>query len=599
LTGVDGRAHLELDVLTEDDARQLLARLAGRARVEAEREAAAEIARLCGGLPLAVRAAGARLAARPHWPLSVFAGRLRDEHRRLDELSAGDLEVRASLELSYRAVDAREQLSFRRLGALGVPDFSPWLLALLIGVPLAEAEQSADRLADAQLLDHAGVGPYGQIRYRMHDLIRIYAGERDRAEESAQDRREAIHRTLEGLLDLAECVWAGTASGGMRAWVADRTRLPLQVNLADELLADPTAWVNAERQTLVATVQRGTEVGLHGLACDLTAVLLSSRRIQGHFDEWWRVHSAALAGARTAGHRSGEAVLEMGLGQLRYSQDRLAEAVTHYERARSIYQQTGDRRREANCLVPLATIRSEQGEFQQALQLLEPAIEICTELDDSDGLAEAMYRCGYVRRDLGQYAESLACTSQAVTLYRKSGNRRGEGLALRAVGLHYRATGELDPAEQAASEAVGVFTMLGDRLLQAYGEQALAKVYLRQGRCATANHLLRHCLSVCQAMEDAFGIALVQRTLGELHLAEGDLNAAVRQFDASIAGWEELRLPLFAARTRRDLADAYDRRGDHATAGAVRTQAMETFRHFGSREYDELRASGLESPNPG
>jgi DNA-binding SARP family transcriptional activator len=285
LTGVDGQAHLELDELTEDDARQLLARLAGTARVAAEREAATEIARLCGGLPLAVRAAGARLAARRHWPLSVLASRLRDEHRRLDELTAGDLEVRASLELSYRAVAAREQLAFRRLGALGVPDFSPWLLALLMDIPLAEAERVAERLADAQLLDHAGVGPYGQVRYRMHDLIRIYASERDRAEESAQDRCEAIRRTLEALLDLTERVWAGTASGGVRAWLAGSVRGPVRIDLADELLADPTAWVNTERQTLVVGVQRGIEVGLHGLACELAAVLLSSRRIQAHFDE--------------------------------------------------------------------------------------------------------------------------------------------------------------------------------------------------------------------------------------------------------------------------------------------------------------------------
>jgi DNA-binding SARP family transcriptional activator/tetratricopeptide (TPR) repeat protein len=589
LTGLDGHAHLELDVLGEDDARHLLARLAGAERVAAEPDAAAEIARLCGGLPLAVRAVGARLAARRHWPLSVLAGRLQDEHRRLDELTAGDLEVRASLELSYRAVAEPERLAFRRLGALGVPDFSPWLLVPLMNVPLADVERIADRLADAQLLDHAGMECYGHVRYRMHDLIRIYAGERDRAEETTNDRRDAIRRTLDCLLALTQGVWAGTASGEVRAWAAadgDRFRLP--ADLADQLLANPTIWLNAERQTLVASVQRGTEVGLHGPACELAAVLLSSRRIQDYFDEWYRVHSAALAGARVAGHRSGEAVLELGLGQLRYSQDRLTEAVTHYERARSIFRQTGDRRREANCLVPLAAIHAEQGEFRQAQRLLDPAIEICTELDDDDGLAEAMYRLGYIHRELGEFPESLNCTSQAVALYRKSGSRRGEGLALRAVGLHYRATGELDAAEQAATEAVEVFKISGDRLLTAYGEQALAKVYLRQGHHAAAGNLLRECLSVCEALEDAFGIALVLRTIGELHLAEGDLDAAVRRFDASIAGWEELRLPLFAARTRRDLADAYERQGDHDTARTVRDLAMRAFRAFGSREYHEL-----------
>ena len=81
---------------------ELLGRVAGPGRVAAEPDAAAAIVGYCGRLPLAVRIAGARLAARPAWTLARLAERLADEHRRLDELAAGDLEVRASIALSYR-----------------------------------------------------------------------------------------------------------------------------------------------------------------------------------------------------------------------------------------------------------------------------------------------------------------------------------------------------------------------------------------------------------------------------------------------------------------------------------------------------------------
>lgn len=124
LTGLAGVRLVELDVLDPGHALRLLARIAGTARVEAEPRAAAELVGLCGHLPLSVRIAGARLAARPHWLVADLVARMTDERRRLDELSHGGLAVRASLELSFRGLDAEARRLFGRLGLLDAPDFT-------------------------------------------------------------------------------------------------------------------------------------------------------------------------------------------------------------------------------------------------------------------------------------------------------------------------------------------------------------------------------------------------------------------------------------------------------------------------------------------
>ena len=191
-TGLDGARLVDLDILEPDQAVELLARITGPARVTAEPVAAEQIVRLCGYLPLAVRIAGARLAARPHWPLARLAAYLADEYRRLDELQLGDLEVRASLTLSYEGLDALARQAFRRLGLLEAPDFAPWVTAALLDTTLDQADDIVERLVDAQLLDIAGDDDTGRHRHRFHDLVRAFAREKAESEEQQSERVAAL-----------------------------------------------------------------------------------------------------------------------------------------------------------------------------------------------------------------------------------------------------------------------------------------------------------------------------------------------------------------------------------------------------------------------
>jgi DNA-binding SARP family transcriptional activator len=199
LAGLGGAQLVELDVFEPDQAVELLARVAGPQRVAAEPAAAREIVRLCGFLPLAVRVAGARLGARPHWPLSRLEADLSDDRARLDNLRLGDLQVRASFALSYENLDVMARRAFRLLGLLEIRDFTPWVTAALLDVPQASAEELMDTLVDQHLLEVSGRDATGRLRYRFHDLLRAYAREVVLTQEPEASRRAALDRMLAAL----------------------------------------------------------------------------------------------------------------------------------------------------------------------------------------------------------------------------------------------------------------------------------------------------------------------------------------------------------------------------------------------------------------
>jgi hypothetical protein len=192
LAGLEGVTTIAVDVLPVAEAVELLGRIAGPARVAAEPQAARAIAEACGCLPLAVRVAGARLAARPEWPLRAMAERLSGARSRLDELTAGDLDVRASLALGYAGLPAQAQRAFRLLGLIRAADFAAWPLAALLDISLDQAARLAQALADACLLQQQGIDAAGQDRYRFHDLVRDFARERLQQEEAPGSSHAAI-----------------------------------------------------------------------------------------------------------------------------------------------------------------------------------------------------------------------------------------------------------------------------------------------------------------------------------------------------------------------------------------------------------------------
>jgi hypothetical protein len=178
LAGLEGARTLILDVPPEEEAIELLRRVVGPERIATEEAAARDVVRCCGRLPLAVRIAGARLSARPAWPVAEIAARLDDERRRLSELAVGDLRVRAVLAACYGALGPAAQRVFRCLGSVPGPHVTAERVVARTVLAASEVEAALEQLADVSL-----VRALGGCRYYLHDLVRMYAAERFYAED--------------------------------------------------------------------------------------------------------------------------------------------------------------------------------------------------------------------------------------------------------------------------------------------------------------------------------------------------------------------------------------------------------------------------------
>jgi DNA-binding SARP family transcriptional activator len=198
LSGLPTSGTIELSALDDREAADLLNRIVGPERAAGEPDAVTDLVRACGGLPLALRIAGTRLANRPRWPIRSLADRLADRRRRLAELDIAGLSVRTSLESGYRALgngratEARGAArAFRLLGLAPVPDIPLAAVSALLDRPEPDTEAALDVLVDNHLIDEPS-----RERYRLSGLVRAYALERATEEETVDSLREAVRRLV-------------------------------------------------------------------------------------------------------------------------------------------------------------------------------------------------------------------------------------------------------------------------------------------------------------------------------------------------------------------------------------------------------------------
>lgn len=454
LSGIEAAASVSLEVLSPGEARELLAKVAGAGRVAAEPAAAEAIVQWCGYLPLAVRIAGAKLSAKPHWSLGRFVERLADERRRLDELRAGDREVRATFALSYRQRDQDEQRAFRRLGLLVGPDFAVWVVAALLESELADAEELVERLVEAQLLEVAGQDGAGQTRYRFHDLLRVFARERFREEEPPVAQRVALRRLLSAYLDRAEQAALLLEPSGAS-----------DVASADAALA----WMSVERANLVGGVEQASQAGLWALTWRLADALSGFLELRSLWNDWEQTQQHALAAAR----------------------------------------QVGDRRQQADALLKLARIYREQGRYDQAMDAVDHCLPVFRELGDRLGVAWALWNRGRIQHQQGPLREAIASLTESRTIFGELNDRRGEAYALHSLGDVYHEQGRFNEAIACFEQCLPVFRDLGDRVGEAAVLRALGDAHRDQGRYGDAGAYLEQSLAIYRGQGNRSGEAWV------------------------------------------------------------------------------------------
>ncbi|MEU7987339.1 BTAD domain-containing putative transcriptional regulator [Streptosporangium canum] len=538
LYGLEASRAFEVGVLDTAGSVAMLSKVAGEPRVRAEPQAARRIAELCGGLPLALRIAGSRLARRPGWTLEHLAVRLDDERGRLDELTAGDLAVRSSLGLGYRGLAEEEQRLLRRLGALSGPDVAPWAAAAAFGG--LRVDRALEELAGAGLLQARGLDDAGQERYGWHDLTRLYAAERLVEEEGTAARvlavvaREVLERVrrARGLLLPAE---PGTGRTLVRT---------AEQSLAMETthLRESARWLGAERGFLVAAVADFHRAGLAEAAWRLAFYLTPFFELRAHHEDWHATNRIGLEAARLAGHRHGEALLLRALADLYRIEGRLDEAARALQAALSHFRDLADRSEEARARYRLGLVLLAQERPAEAERCLAECLAEFESAGDARGRADALRGLGSARR-----AEDLLTIS--LDAYRDLGDPRGEAAALRELALVHLERRRLPAARDCAERGLRIDRRLGDRLPEAAGLLLLARVARADGVPEAARATAEEALAIFKEYGDRRGTARASLALAAANLDLDEVDGAFAGIAVAVAEFDALG-------DRRGLAEA-------------------------------------------
>lgn len=545
LTGLPTAGRVEIGALSESGAAALLARYIGEARVVAEAESVTELCQLCGRLPLALRISAARLAARPHWSVADLVDRLLDESRRLDELNHGEMQVRASISLTYDSLPDDARLLFRRLALLDVPNFAAWVGSPLLQVDVLRAQEALEILAEAYLID-ATPGPGGHVRYSFHDIMRPFAQER-LAEESSQERLGALERWLGALLSLTGEAHRREYAGGYleRRSSAERWRLPDR--LVERLLSDPLAWYEQERTSIVAAVRQASAAGLVEHCWDLALSSVTLFEAYSYFGNWRETHEIALKAACRAGDQHGEAAMRYSLGSLHMFEQSTDPAMRQFERAHALYRELGDEHGAALVLRNMAYLDRLTGDIASAQERWEEALGVFQVTGDRIAEAHVLHNMAQVHVDCGETATALRLLERAEAICHEVGNRRVTAQVQNRLGALHLRVGRLDEAHVAYTRVLDSVRVTGDRVGECYALLGLATVDLRRGEPGAARAMLTEALDLAVRAGARMVESRIALALAEV-LLTSDLDAAPEYVERALTGFEAIGATLDKAR---------------------------------------------------
>jgi transcriptional regulator with XRE-family HTH domain/tetratricopeptide (TPR) repeat protein len=606
LAALPGAALLDLDDLDVDSGVELLAAMTGAERVRREPERATEVVRLCGGLPLSIRIAGATLRARPQLSLGTYASRLAVRQHRLDALRFGDLDVRGSLGLGYEQLPAAARGTLRRLPLLPGADVTVDAVAPLMGWTRDRAEDALERLHESHWLRGVEEG-----RYRAHDLVLAFAEERLRAEETPEGREGAETRLLDW--------YAGAASARLEA--------------APGAHPDETvAWIESERTNLLALARRAEAAGRSVQALEIAVLLGTFAELQeswlseeeacaiglraagqlgdGHAEVRLLVRRAAFLrdsdraedahlaarGARDLARRLGDRRSEGRalnvLGDLHFAAVRYAEAEACHRESLALLGAGGDRYGEAAALVGLAFDLGSTGRWEEAKACLTRAEGAFRELGHQGGLAYTLTARATAADFMGEWDDALGCARASAAIHRRLRSPWGEFRALNRVGSAALQLARLGEAASAYEAALDIARRRANRLAEVTGLNGLGAVRAAQGRWEAAAALHQAALAAARAIDDRVGAALALAHLALAGARLGDGPRVPEMLDASLDLAREIHVPILMARVLEVHGRAWLAAGrwEHAADVLGRSEALYRSLRF---EHAAARVEGL------
>ncbi|MFF3976468.1 ATP-binding protein [Streptomyces sp. NPDC001828] len=534
LLSLEGAVPLSLDVLPEADACALVARIAGRGRVVDAPEAVAEIAELCGYLPLAIRMTAARLAHRPAWTPEDLVAELRAGSLRSGE-SGNQRAVSTAFALSYARLSPDLQRLFRLLGLHPGTDLDAYAAAALAGTDEATARQGLEELVDVHLLEQ-----YEPHRYQLHDLLRRHTQEVLRESEPPARQDEAELRLLDHYLFTALNAREVVAPG-QRLLAFEIDRPP--VDAPDVSARAPAlAWYEAEHANLVALITCAAARGRVEHVWRYAHVLQHFFDIRGRTLDWVGTHELALAAVEHLDDRLAHAEILTSLAIACWYAGRHEDAFSRGLEALALCRKIGDAWGEAVILTNFGVAQSALGGTEEAIDLHRQALALYADLDAPWGEALSLTSLGSVYARLGRTAEALDHHRRALDRYRGIGDPWGEALTLTNIGTGHRQLGQFGDAVRHHARALWLARRTGDRRAESEFLNDLAVTYHAAGRHEASRRRHRRALNIASAIDNSPQIARAHQGLAH-SLAEDDPDAARDHGRRALAIHGELTAP--------------------------------------------------------
>lgn len=481
---------MHLEPLSSDAAVELLASTLADDRVATQEQDARALVDLCAGLPLAVRVAGARLAARPGRRITTMVRALSAERDRLEALSIeGDHNVGAALDLSYAALPAAAARLYRLLGVHTGAEFGcAAAVAVLSGPdgPPGEAEVLAhlDVLYDANLLtevsapsEHPAAGTAVtdgepsiavrgdrgaeevEERHRLHDLVWLHALSKVEQDEAPEERRAALRRYLDFYLASAteaERLIDPQHRTLARDYGADVVR-PADLGGSPEAALD---WLERELPNLMTALCQARVAGFPSVTWQLADALWPLFLRRKHYEQWRTAHAEGLAAARTDGDTVAECrmLTSGGVGEL----DMAAPG--------------------------------------RALDMFQEAARLFQESGDALGFARTLNYQGLALQRMGRYGEAAEWFERAVVELPARGDVRAGGLARLNLAEVSLTGSQFQVAYEEARAARDILTGQGDSYNAARAAVALGRANLARGQTDEAGLALTDAVSVLRGM---------------------------------------------------------------------------------------------------
>jgi tetratricopeptide (TPR) repeat protein len=481
LVAAEGARLLPLDVLSQNEAAELLAARLGADRLSAEPTAAAELIRQSARLPLALSVASARVVTRPGITLAALVAELRDARVRLDPLEADDVatDLRAVFSWSLARLTQPAARMFRLLGVAPGPDASTPVAASLAGIPPAAARAALTELCRASLLTEDERGRFG-----CHDLLRAYAAEQALAVDGAAHIDAAQRRLLDHYVRSA--YEASSSAYPTRPKIVLPAPLPGVTAERMTEYEDIVSWFRAEQKGLLAAVALAGERGTHDQDSDVYAWQLASSSAPTllRLGLWQDIAAAlrtGLASAERLGDLAGEGQIRYELGQACLRLREFEDADRNLRRALEIFTIVGDWVSVGRTHHGLTLLLDEQGRFADALPHAQEALRLRTSFGDTADIAYAENTVGWICANLGQYDEALRHCQHALELHLEGGARSGAADTLDSIGFVYAGLGDHQQAVVHYQRAVEIFREIGDPRGESASLTGLGEAYFALG----------------------------------------------------------------------------------------------------------------------